>query len=129
MDCSMPGFPVLHHLLELVQTHAYWDSDAIQPSHLLLSPSPLPLIFPSIRERLDWFFASGGQSIGASASASVLPRYIQDWSPLVLTGLISLQSKRLSRAFRLKLKKLGKSTRPFRYDLNQIPYTYTVFYV
>ena len=40
--------------------------------------------------------------------------------------MISLQSKRLSRAFRLKLKKVGKSTRPFRYDLNQIPYDYTV---
>ena len=44
-------------------------------------------------------FASGGQSIGASASASVLPMNIQDWFPLGLTGLISLQSKRLSRVF------------------------------
>ena len=44
-------------------------------------------------------FASGGQSIGASASASVLPMSIQGWSPLGLTGLISLQSKRLSRVF------------------------------
>ena len=41
------------------------------------------------------FFASGGQSIGASASASVLPMNIQDWVPLGLTGLISLQSKGL----------------------------------
>ena len=40
MDCSMPGFPVLHHLLELAQTHVHWVSDAIQPSHPLLSPSP-----------------------------------------------------------------------------------------
>ena len=39
MDCSMPGFPVLHHLLELAQTHVHWVSDAIQPSHPLLSPS------------------------------------------------------------------------------------------
>ena len=45
------------------------------------------------------FFASGGQSIGASASASVLPMNIQDWFPLGLTGLISLQSKGLSRVF------------------------------
>ena len=45
------------------------------------------------------FFASGGQSIGASASASVLPVNIQDWFPLGLTGLISLQSKGLSRVF------------------------------
>ena len=40
MDCSMPGLPVLHHLPELAQTHVHWISDAIQPSHPLLSPSP-----------------------------------------------------------------------------------------
>ena len=45
------------------------------------------------------FFASGGQSIGVSASASVLPMNIQDWFPLGLTGLISLQSKGLSSIF------------------------------
>ena len=40
MDCSMPGLPVLHQLLELAQTHVHWVGDAIQPSHPLLSPSP-----------------------------------------------------------------------------------------
>ena len=45
------------------------------------------------------FFASGGQSMRVSASASVLPMKIQDWFPLQLTGLISLQSKGLSRVF------------------------------
>ena len=40
MDCSMPGFPVLHHVLEFAQTQVHWVDDAIQPSHLLLSPSP-----------------------------------------------------------------------------------------
>ena len=45
------------------------------------------------------FFASGGQSIGTSASASALPVNIQDWFPLGWTGLISLQSKWLSRVF------------------------------
>ena len=40
MDCSMPGFPVHHQLLELAQTHAHWVNDAIQPSHPLSSPSP-----------------------------------------------------------------------------------------
>ena len=44
-------------------------------------------------------FTSGGQRFGASASASVLPMIIQDWFPLGLTGLISLQSKGLSREF------------------------------
>ena len=40
MDCSMPGFPVFHHLLELAQTHVQGVGDAMQPSHPLLSPSP-----------------------------------------------------------------------------------------
>ena len=48
---------------------------------------------------MSWLFASGGQSIGAAASASVLPRNIQGWFPLGLTGWISLQSKGLSRVF------------------------------
>ena len=41
MDCSTPGLPVHHHLLEFTQTHVHGVSDAIQPSHPLLSPSPL----------------------------------------------------------------------------------------
>ena len=45
MNCSMPGFPVLHCLLEFAQTHVHWVSDAIQPSHLLSSPSP-PVLNP-----------------------------------------------------------------------------------
>ena len=49
MDCSTPGFPVLHHLPEFAQSHVHQVSDAIQPSHLLSSPSPLAFIFPSIR--------------------------------------------------------------------------------
>ena len=48
---------------------------------------------------VSWFFGSGGQSIGASASTSVLPMNIQDWFLLGLTGFISLQSKGLSRVF------------------------------
>ena len=49
--------------------------------------------------QMNQFFASGGQSIGVSASTSVLPMNIQDWSPLGWTGWISLQSKGLSRVF------------------------------
>ena len=48
---------------------------------------------------MSQFFALGGQSIGVSASASVLPMNTQDWSPLGWTGWISLQSKGLSRVF------------------------------
>ena len=49
MDHSTPGFPVLHYLLELAQTHVHWVSDDIQPSHLYHLLIPLPSIFPSIR--------------------------------------------------------------------------------
>ena len=48
MDCSLPGFPVHHQLLELVQTHVHRVSDIILPSYPLLSPSPPPSTFPSI---------------------------------------------------------------------------------
>ena len=44
VDCSAPGFPVLHCLLEFAQTHVHWVSNVIQPSHPLLSPSPPALI-------------------------------------------------------------------------------------
>ena len=46
VDCSTPGFPVLHHLLELAQTHVHWVGNAIQPSQSLSSPVLLPPIFP-----------------------------------------------------------------------------------
>ncbi|CAI9156570.1 unnamed protein product [Rangifer tarandus platyrhynchus] len=49
MNCSMPGIPVHHQLPESTQTHVHCVGDAIQPSHPLLSPLLLPLIFPSIR--------------------------------------------------------------------------------
>ena len=48
-DCTTPGFPVLHHLPELAQTHVHWVSDTIQPSSSLLFSSPPSFNFPSIR--------------------------------------------------------------------------------
>ena len=99
MDCSTPVFPAHHQFPELAQTHVHWVSDVIQPSHprhplLLPSICPVSGSFP-----MNQSFASSGQSIGVSASASVLPMNIQDWFPLGLTGWISLQSKGLSRVF------------------------------
>ena len=72
--------------------------------HATISSSVIPFFclqsFPASRSfPVSQFFSSGGQSIGASASASVLPMNIQDWFPLGLTSLISLQSKGLSRVF------------------------------
>ena len=92
------------------QTHVHWDSDAIQPSHPLSSPSPPGLnlsqnqglfffFFSSGSSLMSRLFMSGGQSSGVSASASVLPMNIQNWFPLGLTGWIFLQSKGLSRVF------------------------------
>ena len=191
MDCTMPGFPVLHYLLEFAQTHVYWVGDTIEPSHLLLPPSspafnpsqhkglfqwvgslhqvakvlgssspsvppknqfssvtqscpvlcipmdcsmpgfpvhhqlpelcsnscpPSRWCYPTISSSVipfsfclqsfpgsgsflrSQFFMSGDQSIGVSASTSVLPMNIQDWFPLGLTGWISLQSKGLSKS-------------------------------
>ena len=99
MNCSMPGFPVHHQIMELAQTHVHRVSDAIQPSHPLSSPSPPAFSLSQHQGLLPWgqVFTSGGQSIGVSAS--VLPVNIQDWFPLGWTGWISLQSKGLSRVF------------------------------
>ena len=83
MDYSIPGFPVLHDLQDLVQTNVHWVTDAIQPSHPLLSTSPP--VFNFLQHQM--------------AKWSDLPMNIQDWLPFKWTGLISLQSKALSRVF------------------------------
>ena len=86
--------------LEFPQTHVHWFSDDIQPSQPLSLPSLPSLHFP---QHQGFFFpvsqpfTLGGQSIGASAAASVLPMNIQSWYLLGLTGLISLLSKGHSR--------------------------------
>ena len=99
-DCSTPGFPVYHSPPELTQTHVHRVGDAIQPSHPVIPFSSCLQPFPASRSfPMSQFFASGSQSIGVSASTSVLPMNIQDWFPLGLTGWISLQSKGLSRVF------------------------------
>ena len=100
MDCSMPGFPVHNQLPEFIQTHVHWVGDAIQPFHPLFPFSSSLQSFPASGSfPMSQFFASGGQSIGVSASASVLPMNIQDWFPSGWTGWISLQSKGLSGVF------------------------------
>ena len=100
MDCSTSGFPVHHCLPEFAQTHVHCVGNTIQPSHPLSSPSPPAFNFPSIRVfSMSQLFASGGWSIGGSASTSVLPMNIHGWFPLRLTHLISLKFKGLSRVF------------------------------
>ena len=100
MDCSKPGFPVLHYLpvcsnsCPLSQWSHPIISSSVIPFSSCLQSFPASGSFP-----MSQFFTSGGQSIGVSASASVLPMNIQDWFPLGWTGWISLQSKGLSRVF------------------------------
>ena len=97
VDCSMPGFPVLHHFLEFAQVHVHWISDAIQPSYPLLPSLLLPSVFPSIRIfsselalhirwQKYWSF-----SISPSSEDSGLISFE--------TSLISLLTKGLSRVF------------------------------
>ena len=98
MDCSTPSFPVLHYLPEFAQTHVHWVGDSIQPSYPLSSPSPPALNLSQHQGLSQWVgSASGGQSIGASASVFLMN--IQGWFLLGLTGFISLLSKGLSRVF------------------------------
>ena len=99
-DCSTAGFLVPHYLLEFAQIHVHWAGDTFKPSHLLPPVLLLPSAFPRVRVFLkDWLFASGGQSVRASASTAPLPMSTQGWFSVGFTGLISLQSKELSRVF------------------------------
>ena len=70
IDCSTPGLPVHHQLLEFTQTHVHWVSDAIQPSHPLIPFYPLQSFPASESCQMSQLFTSGGQSIGVSASTS-----------------------------------------------------------
>ena len=90
------SFIVSLSLLKLMSFEAVMQSNhsSVAPFSSCLQSFPASGLFP-----VSWLFASGGQSIGASASASVPPMYIQDWFPSGLTGLVSLQSKGLSRVF------------------------------
>ena len=98
MDCSTLGLPVHHQIPEFTQTHVHWVGDAIQPSQPVVPFSSCPQSLPASGSfPMSQLFAWGGQSIGVSSSASVLPINIQAWYPLEWTGWTSLHSKGLSR--------------------------------
>ena len=102
MDSSMPGFLVHHHIKKMAQFHVHSDGDDIKTSCPLLSASYSAFSLSQHQGlfHLSQFFDQvGGQSIGVSTSTSVLPMNIQDWFPSGLTGLISLQSRGLSRFY------------------------------
>ena len=102
MDCSMPGFPILHCFPELIYSNSYplsrWCHPTISSSVIPFSSWPQSFLatgsFP-----ISQFFTSGSRSIRASASASVIPMNIWGWFPIGLTYFISLLSKGLSRVF------------------------------
>ena len=97
MDCSTSGFPLLHspkvcsNSCPLSRWCHPTISSSVIPFPSCLQSFPASGSFP-----VSQLFTSGVQSIGASASASVLPMNIQGWFPLGWTGLISLLSKELS---------------------------------
>ena len=107
MNCSTPGLPVQHQLLEFTETHIHRVSDAIQPSHPLSSPSP-----PAPWNHINILCSQRWRSSIKSAKTRPGADCGSDHELLIAK-------------FRLKLKKVWKTTRPFRYDLNQIPYDYT----
>ena len=97
---STPGLPVHRQLTEFIQTHVIELQSHPTTSFSVVPFSSCPQSFPASGSfQVSQHFASGGQSIGLSAWASVLPMNTQDWSPLGWMGWISLQSKGLSRVF------------------------------
>ena len=101
VDCSTPGFPV-HHQLSRVYPNSCPLSRWCHPTILssVVPFSSCPQSVPTSGSfQMSQLFTSGGESTGASTSPSVLPMNIQDWFPLRLTRLLSLQSKGLSRVF------------------------------
>ena len=119
-EWQMPGLPVHYQLPDFTQIHVHWVGDA----NLTISASVVPFSsclqsFPTSGSFLmSQLLASDGQSIGASASASVLPMIIQGWFPLEWTGLISLQFKELSRVFSntTQFKSINSSALSFLYN-------------
>ena len=91
MDCSTPGFPVLHHLPELAQTHVYGASDAIQPSLPLSSPSPPDFNLSQHQSLFQWVSSSNqvakalelSVSISPSNEDSALISFMIDWFDLL----------------------------------------------
>ena len=100
MDFSTAGFPVLHYLMEFARIMC---TESVMPSNHLILCRPLPLL-PSILPGISVFSDESGVHLRwlkywSFSFSSVLPMTIQDWFPLGWTGLISMQSKGLSRVF------------------------------
>ena len=101
MYCSTPGFPVHYQLPELAQTHVHQVSDAIQSSHPLSFPFPPTFNLSQHQGLFQWVSSSHqvAKVLELQLQHQSFQMNIQDWFSLALTGLISLQSKGLSRVF------------------------------
>ena len=97
MDCSTPGFPVHHQLLEFTRTHIHWVSDAIQPSHLLSFLFPPSLNLVQHQGLFQW--VSSSHQVAKVLELQLQHQSFQWRFPLELTGLFSLHSKGFSRVF------------------------------
>ena len=100
MDHSTPGFPVHHQLPELTQIHVHWVSDAIQPSHPLLFPSPPNLNLSQHQGLFQW--VSSSHQVAKVLEFQLQHQSSNEYSGQIFfkwTGCISLQSKWLSRVF------------------------------
>ena len=140
MDCSTPGFPLFHHLLELPQTYVQWVGDAIQPSQPLSFPSILPSIFPSIRVfssdsvlhirwPKDWSFSF---SISPSNEYPGLISFWIDWLDLlsVQGTLKSLLQHRSSKASILRCSAFFtvQLSHPYMTTVKTIAYRFFFFH-
>ena len=111
LTCPSPMPGAYLNLGPLSQWYHLVISSSVMPFSSCLQSFPASGSFP-----MNQFFAAGGQSTGASASASALPMNIQDWFPLGWTGWISLQSKGLSRVFSTpQFKSINSSALSFLY--------------
>ena len=98
MDCSTPGFPVHHQLPELAQTHVHQVSDAIQPSHPLLSPSPPAFNLSEHQGLFQWVSSSHQMAkywsfsftISPSNEFSGLISFRIDWFDLLAVGILNV---------------------------------------
>ena len=128
MDCSTSGSSVLHCLLEFAQIHIYWIWCCHWSWCCYLTTSLLAGLFSFCLQSfpasgsfpMSWLFTLGGQSIGALASISLLPMNIQNWFPLGLTDLISLQSKGLSKLSSILTSQYTKIISTWIKELNVI---------
>ena len=99
MDCSTPGFPVLHHLLEFAQSHVHWVDDGIQPPHPLLFPSPPALHLSQHQGLFQW--VSSSHQVAKFSSVQSLSRVRLFATPWIAARQASLFITISRSSFRL----------------------------